>query len=226
MDKIYLSIDLDYWMELDSFHIGMSNFLNKALNLGVPFKTVESHEQLLSHVNGSGANILYNVDHHSDIIDNNLSKDNEIEREIFSSSDKFFRVKKQPAKLVEGNWVNFVKFRKKGTFLWLYPLKECYRDITGDRGSGRCDDDRNPFSKSCMNITGWKSVRRRRKRLLTAKEWKQVVRVGISCSPDWLNYQMCKKALVFLKKRKAIPKKLYLKMHKTFIGLSDSQKRR
>lgn len=215
MNSIYLSIDIDYWMGHEKWK--MSGFLKRVLALGVPIKVVISHEELLPNMNGSKADSLFNVDHHSDMADDLYERGRKKEN-IYKNFETFFKRKgPTPLKLDEGTWANFVKFRKKGTFLWLYPDEECWKgDFPHNRGSGRCDIQHSPFSKLSKEICGWKEVKRRRKRLLTHKEWDKIIKIGICISPDWIDNYVADEAFEVLNNAGVLPKKVYYKVAAQF----------
>jgi len=113
------------------------------------------HHHLLDYVNnrGRGFNTLINVDFHSDLSDD------------------------QPGELSEANWVNFVNFREKGSYIWRYPDGYCLSSHTG-----YCHSGTNPFD---CNLTGWASVQMRHG--LARIPWDSIREVGICLSPGWLN---------------------------------------
>jgi len=98
--KTYLSIDLDYWNGLRKRSIDA--FFKHVFRLGLPIWVAPFHDQLLPHINQHDCNCLVNVDYHSDI------------------SDYEPRLR-----LTEGTWANFVKWKRKGTFIWRYPQPKC-----------------------------------------------------------------------------------------------------
>jgi len=199
MDNIYLSIDIDYWVNSPQY---MKAFLRKALSLGVPTTVVISHEELIPHINASKAKTVINVDYHSDLADDPQNSD-------------------LPLELMEGTWGNFVNFKKDGTFIWVYPNSECWVNRLGKRGSGRCDESASPFIKNSEKICGWKRAKRRKRKLLTKEEWKNVDRVGISMSPDWITNYMCWLACVELMNQKAMPLKVLTKLLHEFSTSGD-----
>ncbi|MEK6833164.1 MAG: hypothetical protein AABY32_03885 [Nanoarchaeota archaeon] len=137
MDKsVYLSIDLDFWSEYSS-RKSSDRFFNKIINLDLPLLVVDSHEEIVDHVNTSGANILINMDSHSDIIG------------FYGLDDK----KEELSSREEYNWANHVSWRANGSFVWLYPTYYCYEDGTGIGTC--CDVEVDPFK---INNTGWKSI--------------------------------------------------------------------
>ena len=196
MDNIYLSIDIDYWINEDR---SMKSFLRKALALKVPSTVVVSHEKLIPHINSSKAKTVINVDYHSDLADLQV-KQSKIANE-----------------LDEGTWGNFVKFKEDGTFIWIYPEKECWKNLHGERGHGRCDWEKSPFSRKSLEICGWRSVRRRKNRLLTKKEWDKVSRVGISMSTDWIDNYLAAESMKIIYDYDMLPENVYLDVTEQFI---------
>ena len=63
--KSYLSVDLDFWSDYKN-DTANTNFFKKVCGLGIPIRVVDSHEKLLKHINSVQADMLYNVDYHSD----------------------------------------------------------------------------------------------------------------------------------------------------------------
>jgi hypothetical protein len=167
--RTYLSVDIDFWCEHNSGDI--KRFMKKILMMGKPVNLVVEHDELIPYVNKSEATRLINVDYHSDIAD--LSAE-----EIKTKSH-----------LNNGTWVNYVKKDLRKNFIWIYPYKKCYTSsATWGRGGGRCDSDKNPFGKNCMQTSGWESVRRRMNPLLAFEEEQSLVSIGIAISPDYSSF--------------------------------------
>lgn len=156
----FLSIDLDYWRTVTP---SMVSFLKKVRGLKVPMMLCKSHEQMLRFVNQRNTHCLINVDYHAD-----LSEDDAYDK---------------PPVVECGTWVNSVKWRKKGTFVWVCPnKKKCYKE-----GLGRCDSYRDektdPFKK---RNNGWhrKQVRVGLKHI----NFSRVNAVAFALSPDYLEW--------------------------------------
>lgn len=170
--KSYLSIDLDYWHE-DCFEDGLSSFFDKVFRRRLPILLVESHENLLGAINKSEARVLYNVDFHSDFIGDKteLGFKYQLEKNV-----------------MDANWVNHVKWRKEGEYVWMHPRKECFHDdnyasCSSQEGNGACWGIRedNPFenayhdwkkAKHCVGVGGIK--------------WRTICGIGVSLSQDYL----------------------------------------
>lgn len=87
--------------------------MDKIFSLGVPVKTFELHHHILPFLDKYKVDRLYQVDFHSDIANEPITK----------------------KELNEGTWANFYKHRNTCTFEWRYPsTADCF-----DKGSGRCD---------------------------------------------------------------------------------------
>ena len=123
----YLSIDLDYWCQRKSA-LPPDAFFDKVLGLKLPICLAPLHHQLLDHINNSGCRHLINVDAHSDLSNTKAVK----------------------WRLNEGTWVNYVKWKKRGTFEWRYPLIHYWPH------DGFCHWDKNPFTNEFR--TGWKKA--------------------------------------------------------------------
>jgi len=91
--RTYLSIDIDFWNDLDAAERTLSKlFLRRG---DIPVRAVMNHQQLLPSINKSGADLLVNVDEHSDLTDTDVN--------IFEC----------------GTWVSYVKWRTRGKYLWI-----------------------------------------------------------------------------------------------------------
>jgi hypothetical protein len=159
----YLSIDLDYW-SCDETSNDVNSFFNKLAELDLSLFVVPHHHQLLSDINNSDCNRLINIDYHSDLADYvNPSKE----------------------RLDEGTWGNFINFRNKGEFVWIYPHKDCYGDIR-IIGSGCCHVHKNPFRNPA--VAGWAKTKRKlgKYNKLFNMLPKDIKKIGISYSQDWL----------------------------------------
>jgi hypothetical protein len=173
--KSYLSIDLDYWN--DEYTDGAcKSFFKKVFALGLPITIVDSHERLLYSVNSSGANVLYNVDFHSD---------------FFGYRSRDEAKAEMGRKIQDGTWVNHVRWRRKGSYFWMYPEARCYGNREsyqtngGEyRGDGVCwvTEEENPFFPTTYNE--WKSVKRLKGHRKI--DWETIVSVGVAISRDYL----------------------------------------
>lgn len=109
---MYLSIDLDFW----SFREPDFSFLSKILKLQVPILFVNSHEELIPHVDKYGDGNVINIDYHSDLYE---ASSYAIDLEEISC----------------GNWLNFVKLKKH--LEWRAPTRANFQSFSAT--SGRCD---------------------------------------------------------------------------------------
>lgn len=148
--RAYLSIDLDYW-RLDSKTCDVKCFFRRVFELGLPICVALHHHHLLDDINDRRLDTLVNVDYHSDIVD-------------------------EFVELSEGNWANFVQFKKHGTFVWRYPNKKCL-----NKDAGYCHDKKNPFTRKC---SGWHHVKK--KEGIARISWSKISAVGVCLSPAWL----------------------------------------
>jgi len=161
MKDTFLSIDLDFWSTVTP---KMLEFIGEVNKLKVPKIIANEHHHILPFVNQHPAKVLMNVDYHSDLSEDDLSKIN------------------------CGTWANHVKWRLKAHFIWICPSrKDCYV-----KGNGRCDstrgcpgDDTDPFGK---RLATWKYTT-----VKTGLRWVDLSRVNAvayAVSPDyieWLN---------------------------------------
>lgn len=155
-----LSIDLDYWNTV-THHT--TNFLKRVLQLDVPIILTKHHHQSLAFINRHEGKYLVNVDYHSDLCEDDADGG-------------------LPS-LNCGTWGNHVRWRKKGTFVWMCPnKKKCYQF-----GFGRCDSARDrrtdPFKKK---KSGWQKTKVFQK--LKNLKLERVKAVAICVSPDYLEW--------------------------------------
>ena len=176
----YLSIDLDYWRNEKNDHESTKVF-KKVFSLGLPLYVVQTHEQLLSHINRSRYDVIYNVDYHSDIFG-------------FHSKEERTKWIKDNPKPDEGQWGVFIKWRKRGCFHWMYPNRNCYvvnghESVRNDVGA--CWESRkdNPYLPA--TYTDWKEIKRSIG--LYYLDWDSVTEIGICVSPDWSKEETVKK---------------------------------
>ena len=142
---MYLSVDLDYWTDHEGKNRSANIFFRKLFRTKKPIVIVQDHSWLVDDINKNPPkdNILYNVDYHSDILG---------EYELYEYKE-----------LTCGNWANFIKFKNKGHFVWVYPCTErCYTNKGGicyGRSSKLPKSPRTPFDdKSTSN---WANISRR-----------------------------------------------------------------
>jgi hypothetical protein len=164
MEKIYLSIDLDYWNIFDSLDIKLFEEICK---LPVSKKLVVEHHLLLPHINkfSKKFNTLINVDYHSDLAS----------REWCSDGKEFDKLD-----LNEGTWGNFIKNSVGKIFIWSPPSRKiCCRSNEGYcHGYGRP----NPFHVQNSKTNSWKHTYIRTKKI---PDLSKCVAVGITLSPGW-----------------------------------------
>lgn len=158
----YLSIDLDYWM-LHLNDTACVKFFNRIFSLGLPIQIVQSHEELLPHINENKADVLYNVDYHSDLFGFN----NEEEPKTW--------LKENNPK--DGTWGAYVDWRKDGHFVWIHPQSHCM-----EIGKGACwhNPKENPFRGAFVE---WNKVSNSlgKGRL----NLDSVIAVGVAVSPEF-----------------------------------------
>jgi hypothetical protein len=98
--RTYLSIDIDYFNgDKDSLYYVLQRITSEAAHREIPVKAVTNHQQLLRYANaldcGDDAPLrLINVDHHPDVV-------------------------VAPTALNCGSWLNYVRWRQRGTLTWV-----------------------------------------------------------------------------------------------------------
>lgn len=160
--KTYLSVDLDYWGSFRTPRKTVILYIDKILSLGVPIHIVESHEDILIHINNYRIETLINVDFHADICN--------------EDGDRY--------DLNEGTWANFYFYPNDCRYVWIYPPNKIFK-----LSSGRCD---NILTKSWHSIrtryNGLSLLKGIDK--LPDKYWSTVEEVCISISQEYLSYDM------------------------------------
>jgi hypothetical protein len=182
----YLSVDLDFWYTHTS-QKSSKRFFAKLLSLDVPMVVCKHHQFLVSDVNlhQPKDDTLINVDYHSDI-----------------SSENYFGVDKR---LNCGNWVDFIKWRNQGNYIWLYPdYKKCFYER-----DGICDGtfSQLPFvtGKSHSNYNKWASLKHGKG--LKSINLESVERIGIAISPDYYKVGPIRDVLHMLIEKDIPPKR-------------------
>jgi len=181
MPKIFLSVDLDFWDKDDtSRHSARSGmrFVEKCCGLNVPISFHAEHQDILKHANKISCDKLLNVDRHDDLIG-------------FKSLEDFHHFMRQGPD--DYNWVNFVEWRRKASYLWVYPMKNLEMGI--------CDPIVDAYAK--REYQGWGDVGRRRISAPKALErfipWEEVLAVGIVVSPSFFgNRNLAEDVLSYL----------------------------
>lgn len=102
----YVSIDIDYWANPEKAFNSLRDFFcalyqkkydkHPLWQTSCPTIAVMNHQQMLPHVNSRKADVLVNVDTHSDICD--------------EAGLNYLNC---------GTWVSYVKWRKKSDYLWI-----------------------------------------------------------------------------------------------------------
>lgn len=170
--KIYLSIDLDYWSYHKDPNKSSKLFLKEIAKLNKPIFVVNSHERLIPHIDESKCNCLINIDYHSDLTDG-FKKNKYLVTDANNKEIPF----------TEGTWGNFVCWQNKGTFVWVYPsYKDCVKKEYGLCHCGNND----PF---VTKQTNWKQTKRyafAKNIVSDPKIMKHIEAIGICTSYNWL----------------------------------------
>jgi len=173
--KSYLSVDLDYWM-LHQNDTSCVKFFNKVMSLGKKIRVVQSHEELLEHVNESKADILYNIDYHSDLF--GFEDKSEIEKWFVENSAE------------DGTWGVFVNWRKSGQFCWMHPVKDCI-----NLGVGACwvGSNEDPFNGAFVEWEKvWNQVG------IGGLDLESVTDIGVAISPDYTHFDTVRRVVKLL----------------------------
>jgi hypothetical protein len=171
----FLSVDLDYWTSFPDDKAAV-RFFKQVRASGKPVLLVRSHEEMLPVVNASGCCRLINMDEHSDVAGN---------RTCFKPKGLFEKVE-----LGDGTWVDHVKWRRQGTYIWV------------TRGYGYCDSygsgdglfTTNYHGKATdwkeLKVCNWKHVR---------IPWHDVKLIGVAWSPTYTDPRTVRGVLDFLR---------------------------
>lgn len=114
----YLSFDLDFF---NYPHAEEGQRLNKvreclrqlhgfAVEHRIPIISVMNHQQMLPFVDNSNCDVLLNVDTHSDLVRSSYNV------------------------LNCGTWISYVRWRKRGKYIWWHGSKCSFGDCNGDEG--------------------------------------------------------------------------------------------
>jgi hypothetical protein len=162
----YLSIDIDYWQAKEGAQA--KRFFGKLSALKVPIICVVSHEKILEHVNAHPADVLVNIDAHSDLCPlwtPMMSRD-----------------------LSDGNWANYVSWRSKAEYRWCWPHHwDTYE--SGLCGKWRID----PFVQ--REDHDWRTTRAVKGTQLRDLE---ILAIGIAVSPEYVEAPMSEEVLRYL----------------------------
>lgn len=110
-NKVYLSIDLDFFNNQNSrsAYYQLDHLVNQLITkCNVKPIAVMNHQQLLKHVNQCSARTLINLDEHSDLGG------------------------PMTTKLNCGTWVDYVRWRTEGTYIWIRNRHSFYGDCSAD----------------------------------------------------------------------------------------------
>lgn len=164
-DRIYLSIDIDYWSHFQRSYRNksMTRILTNISHLKVPMYYKEEHHELIDHMNHFDYDTLINMDWHSDLV-NGIANEN---LHDFNC----------------GTWVNYIKpeVRESGSYVWIYPDFDC---LSFDQGYCHDIAGPDPFKKKCLKVCGWKYTHLRMYRL-SPEIWKRVIAIGICRSREY-----------------------------------------
>jgi len=137
----------------------LTSLLGKLKQAQIPTTITMNHKHLTKEINQLSDEVrtLVNMDYHSDITN-----------------------KKNNIPFNEGTWVNFIKWKGEGTYIWIRPLAK----LAKPQSRGRVDRTNLRFGKALAKKAGWKSIR---SRLLYLPKNFTFVGAGISISPRWVN---------------------------------------
>jgi len=169
----FLSIDLDYWCELDFDEAKpfLARAIAAARRSNVKMSAILSHELILDHCNAVDADCFINVDFHSDFVEFSNWKETLLARR--SEGD---------VELNCGTWAQHVKKQNRGEFSWRYPHECCFLC------SGRCDVDARAklFTRGNETkfVSGWNKVKHRVGLPVVPRK---IAGLSICLSPDWIS---------------------------------------
>jgi len=95
MKTAYVSIDMDFWDNVRIAEKSLRKFLNSIPD--VPLVAVMNHQQLVRHVNKIPADVLVNIDTHSDLVEESTVLE-----------------------LNCGTWVSYIKWRHEADYIWYH----------------------------------------------------------------------------------------------------------
>jgi hypothetical protein len=99
---------MDFWRKSDPADQSLTTLLyQNSIYRNVPVTAVVSHQEMIEAVDSSEADCLINVDEHDDLV--NLNKG-----------------------LTDGNWISHVKWRQRGTYIWVGSYEEIQNFNTRD----------------------------------------------------------------------------------------------
>jgi len=161
MNKIYWSIDLDFWkntQERSSFSL---SFFDDILRMNVPLCVVGTHHNMLRDIKRFDFDTIINTDFHSDLAT--------------------YEYNHCMPPFNEGTWGNYIAHKRDKTFIWHYPnYLACCK-----QGMGYCQgtDFPNPFNGN-TKLCGYKRVIKREQCKPLNKDG-TIIAIGICISPNW-----------------------------------------
>jgi hypothetical protein len=158
---MYLSVDVDYWNNGGD----IEKYLKFLSKLNKPIHAFIQHQDILPHIHSLEENIITNIDYHSDL------------------AEKFESFSFDPVDC--GTWVNFVRNRQSGEYLWVYPESCCAAGSTNSDSAGRCNAVIDPFTYSSENC-GWLNTEMKHRGLYHL-DYDDVSAIGLVLSPDYAN---------------------------------------
>lgn len=185
MQDVYLTVDLDFFgrhYSLKSGHFESLEraqaravrFMEKLVALGRPIVVFLEHHHVLRDLEGRRYARLINVDLHDDL-------------GCWGGGRRFTHCCGDIG-ITCGNWTQVAPFRAGATYEWRYPS---FRDA-------RCCGEHG-LANGWRENTGWQSAQHRRG--TQGIPWERVDRVGISLSPDYVEFREVELALKFLATR-------------------------
>lgn len=189
MIPTHLSIDLDYWANYPvkgAYPISPGTFFKRVFALEVPIRVYMYHQEVVPQINRSKCTRLINMDYHSD-----WSRGSPRNHQSLGDTIPH-----------EGNWADWIKWRKQGEFIWLPPHPDCVL-----LGFGRCDQNRRepwPPEKVMKTSNEWKQV----KFVLCpwkSINWKGITDISVVVSPDYLHPEPLIKDGIFDQLRIDVP---------------------
>jgi len=167
--RTYLSIDLDYFhcagftpIDEDLVNKRFDVFIDWIVSLNMKPKFVESHEQLLDHINETSPDKILHIDTHSDIA--------------------FTDPRGNSPKLNDGTFMFFVEGKRNIEYEWRLPDRvHCIRNK-----AGICDCEGWPTVKMRKQDSGWKKLSY--KAGLSGIKNHEIASIGFAFSPEWTHF--------------------------------------
>lgn len=171
--KTLLSVDIDFWNYVPNSEKSLKRYLNGLASLAqkekIPIIAITNHQQILKIANKSNARRIVNIDTHSDLSEQDVDE------------------------LNCGTWVNYVKWRGRGEYVWIHKNHpsggECTvrHEIFPHKGAAR-----KILSRKHLEINiDWKSIKHRCKAAPRPEKF-DLSEIVVCMSPDYSDKELIK----------------------------------